>query len=149
MTDHSEASEKPKRKPGRPPKQKVAFEWISNDNPKHPYVTIDKQQRLYISAPARELIGLPKGRFHLIAGYDSVNKRIVLAKPDIVRVTDVKPFKFDKRSYSNAKPFVEQAKLGGKLPVRFAYSGKEYAEFPDGSFVFTLEGIKSPDERGR
>lgn len=128
----------PKRGPGRPPKAKKEISWISNERPPaHPYVSIDKQQRLYISAPARELLNVPNGQFHLIAGFDHVNKRIVLAKPEVVRVTDVKPFKFDKRPYSRAKTFVEQANIEAELPVRFTYVGRDYADYK-GSHAFEL-----------
>lgn len=132
------------------PKQKApSITWISSDYPREPYVTIDNQKRLYISRPTRDLMSLPPGHFRLITGYDLVNKRIVLAKPEVVRVPDIKPFKFDKRSYTNAKPFVEQANLEGALPKRFIYSGRDYSAYPDGSYVFTMEGFESPDERGR
>ena len=119
--------------------------WITNKST-IPYVTIDSNQRLYISSPARELLNVPNGQFRLIAGYDVVNKRIVLAKPDVVRVPDVVPFNFDKRSYSYVKPFVEQAKLAGKLPVRFLYVGKDFGDYPQGTHAFQLEGYKAPDK---
>lgn len=83
-------------------------------------------------------MNLPDGKFRLIAGYDFANNRIVLAKPEVVRVTNIKPFSFDKRGYSNAKYFVERANLSG-LPVRFVYTGKDYSEYPDGSFAFSLD----------
>lgn len=120
------------------------FEWITNRSTT-PYVTIDKQKRLYISKPAQELMSLPDGKFQLIAGYDFANHRIVLAKPEIVRVPNVKPFKFDKRAYSNAKHFVERARLGDLLPVRFVYVGKDYSEYPDGSYAFIREGYEPVD----
>jgi hypothetical protein len=122
-----------------------AFEWITNRSTEA-YVTIDNQRRLYISKPTKELMNLPEGKFRLIAGYDYANNRIVIAKPEIVRVTDVKPFKFDKRGYSNAKHFVERANLGGKIPVRFIYTGKDYSQYPEGSFAFQLEGYEAPDK---
>jgi hypothetical protein len=121
-----------------------AFEWITNRSTTA-YVTIDNQQRLYISKPTKELMNLPDGKFRLIAGYDFANNRVVLAKPEIVRATNVKPFKFDKRGYSNAKHFVERANLIGKIPVRFIYTGKDYSEYPEGSYAFQLEGYNAPD----
>jgi hypothetical protein len=120
------------------------FEWIPNRSTTA-YVTIDNQRRLYISKPAKELLNLPDGKFRLIAGYDFANHRIVLAKPEIVRVPDVKPFKFDKRAYSNAKHFVERAKIGDELPTRFVYVGKDYSEYPEGSYAFVREGWESED----
>lgn len=121
------------------------FEWITNTSG-DAYVTIDNQQRLYISRPAKDLMGLPDGKFRLIAGYDFANHRIVLAKPEIVRVTDIKPFKFDKRAYSNAKHFVSRAALHGSLPTRFIYAGKDYSEYPEGSYAFVKEGHESEDK---
>lgn len=122
------------------------FAWITNKSTQA-YVTIDNQRRLYISKPAKELIDLPDdSKFRLIAGYDFVNNRIVLAKPEIVRVTDIRPFKFDKRGYSNAKYFVERANiLESDLPVRFIYRGKDYSEYPEGSYAFELEGSEPAD----
>ncbi|WP_079516545.1 hypothetical protein [Rossellomorea marisflavi] len=120
------------------------FEWITN-NSGEAYVTIDNQQRLYISRPARDLMNLPTEKFRLIAGYDFANHRIVLAKPEVVRVTEVKPFKFDKRAYSNAKHFVSRASLHDSLPTRFIYAGKDYSEYPEGSYAFVREGHESED----
>ena len=123
------------------------FTWITNRST-IAYVTIDNQQRLYISKPTKELMNLPDdGKFRLIAGYDFVNNRIVLAKPEVVRVADVKPFNFDKRGYSNAKHFIERAVINeGDLPVRFLYKGKDYSDYPDGAFAFELEGFVAPDK---
>lgn len=127
-------------------KESEGFVWISNES-SFPYVTIDSHQRLYISSPAKKLLNLPEGKvnFRLITGYDFANNRIVLAKPEIVRVPNVKPFKFDKRSYSKAKTFVEKARLGGMLPVRFKYVGKDFSELPAGSYAFELEGATAED----
>lgn len=119
------------------------FEWITNKST-IAYVTIDKQRRLYISKSAKELMGLTDEKFRLIAGYDFANNRVVLAKPEVVRVTNVKPFKFDKRGYSNAKYFVERANLSD-LPVRFLFKGKDYSEYPEGSYAFELEGSTPAD----
>lgn len=122
------------------------FKWISNID-ELPYVTIDAHQRLYISKPARELINVQGGmHFRLIAGYDFANHRIVIAKPDVVRVPDVIPFNFDKRSYSKVKSFVENARLGGHLPLRFVYAGKDYADYPKGTYAFERVGYEAPDK---
>ncbi len=125
-------------------KQSETFSWISNKSAVA-YVTIDNLRRLYISKPTKELMGLPDGKFRLIAGYDFANNRIVLAKPEVVRVSDVKPFNFDKRGYSNAKHFVERANLT-TLPIRFLYKGKDYSEYPDGAYCFELDG-STPEDR--
>lgn len=120
------------------------FEWITNRSTT-PYVTIDSQQRLYISKPVKDLLNLPDGKFRLIVGYDFANNRIVLGKPEIVRVPNVRPFRFDKRSYSHAKHFVERANLRGKLPIRFTYVGRDFSEYPHGSFTFQMEGYDAED----
>lgn len=120
------------------------FEWITNKSTAA-YVTIDNQQRLYIAKPTKELMNIDEGKFRLIAGYDYANHRVVLAKPEVVRVPDVKPYKFDKRGYSNAKYFVERAGLTG-LPLRFVYKGKDYSEYPDGAYCFELEGSTPADK---
>lgn len=125
-------------------KDHEGFEWITNQSTTA-YVTIDSQQRLYISKPTKELMNLPEGRFRLIAGYDFANNRIVLARPEVVRVTNIKPFRFDKRGYSNAKHFVKRARLHDALPVRFFYEGKDYSEYPEGSFAFTMQDYDPVD----
>ena len=124
--------------------QTKTFEWIPN-RATHPYVTIDSHFRLYVSKPARELLSLPSGSYRLIAGYDFANNRIVLAKPEIVRVPNVEPYNFDKRSYSRVKYFAERAGLQNDLPLRFVYKGKDYADIPKGAFAFELEGSKPED----
>lgn len=118
-------------------KTSKTFEWISNQS-LTPYVTIDSYNRLYVSKPARELMGLPEGKVRLIAGYDYANNRIVLAKPEIVKVTNIKPFNFDKRGYANARPFVERASLTD-MPIRFLFSGRDYSQYPEGSYVFSKD----------
>lgn len=120
------------------------FEWISNKSAVA-YVTIDSHHRLYISKPARELLELPSGKYRLIAGYDYANHRIVLAKPEVVRVPDIEPFNFDKRSYSKVKRFVDRANLGRALPVRFFYVGKDYSDLPRGTFAFQRSDRQAED----
>ena len=119
------------------------FEWLTNTSTVA-YVTIDAHRRLYVSRPTKDLMGLPDSSFRLIAGYDFVNDRIVLAKPEVVRVPDVKPYKFDKRGYSNAKHFIERAGLT-TLPVRFVYKGLAYADYPEGSYCFEKVGATPTD----
>lgn len=122
-----------------------SFEWITNRST-HSYITIDVMQRLYISKSARKLMNLPHGQFRLIAGYDFANDRIVLAKPEIVRVPNVEPFNFDKRSYSRVKHFVAKARLADMLPLRFVYKGLDYADYPEGAYAFELEGAVPADK---
>lgn len=124
--------------------KKPDFKWITSRSATA-YVSIDRQNRIYIARATRDMLDLPNGEFYLLTGYDFANKRIVLAKPEIVRVPNVEPFKFDKRSYCRARYFVEQAQLEGELPVRFIYAGKDFSEFPRGAHIFTLEGHESDD----
>jgi len=120
------------------------FMWISNRSAEE-YISIDKHQRLYISVAARKMLDLPDGEYRLIAGYDFANHRIVLAKPEIVNVPNVEPYKFDKRNYAHVKNFVERANLKEHLPLRFYYSGKDYSEYPRGAYAFTLEDYNAED----
>jgi hypothetical protein len=122
------------------------FAWISAEPDAKEYITIDKMLRIYMSSDARKLLGV-EPPFRLIVGYDYVNKRIVVAKPDVVRAANVKPFKFDTRSYAHARHFVKQIELTpSELPVRFDYVGKDYAEYPDGSYCFQLAGYDAHDD---
>ena len=125
--------------------------WISAEPVRHEYITIDSQQRLYLSAAACELLGVPKtGHFELIVGYDLVNKRLALAKPDVVRVTDVRPFRFDGRRYAHSARFVSDAEIpAAELPQRYEYTGRDYAEYPDGAYAFQLADFDAPDDVGR
>lgn len=126
------------------------FKWISSDESTgRPFITLDSQKRLNLNASACELIGVPKdGDFRLMVGYDKVNKRIILAKPEVVRVTDIKPFKFDKRRYASGKPVLSATAITpDELPLRYYFRGRDYAVV-DGAFVFQLEDFTAPDENG-
>lgn len=132
-------------KPSNAPDAKApeGFRWISNESSAGAYITVDNQLRLYLSTGTRELLNLgPSGKENgvpskLIIGYDAVNKRLVVAKPEVVRATDVKPFNFDRRSYSSARVFVREIGVSGnELPLRYNYVGKEYGEYPSGAYVF-------------
>jgi len=129
-------------------KGKIGMEsvtWISNDASRGAFITIDKQKRLFVSTEARRLLNVLNGYFELIIGYDHVNKRMVVAKPDVVRVPDVKPFKFDKRSYAKSLKFVNNTKISeSDLPVRFNYVGKDYASYK-GAHAFQLADYDAPD----
>jgi len=120
-----------------------SFQWISNDTTTGPYITIDAMRRFYLSSATRELFN---GAKSLIFGYDPVNKRLVVAKPDIVRAVNVKPYSFDKRWYSSARNFVAQAGIDvADLPLRFVFAGKDYADTPDGAYTFQLADYDAPD----
>lgn len=122
----------------------VKFEWISNTSGQS-YVSIDKAKRLYISKDARDMLGLPHGHYRLLVGFDHVNKRVVLAKPEVIKPMNTRPFNFDGRSYSRASELVAKARISDGLPIRFYYAGKDFSEMPHGSHAFTLEGYESED----
>jgi hypothetical protein len=128
-----------------------SIEWISSAPARSEYITVDRQQRIYLSSAACALLRVdPAGGFALIFGYDAVNKRIIAAKPDVVRVPDVRPFGFTKQRYAHAKSFVRQANIDrADLPIRFEFVGKDYGDAPAGSFVFELAGFDAPDNAGR
>lgn len=111
------------------------------------FITTDAQNRLCLSAKLRRDLGLTNGSsgsIRLYLGYDKVNKRIGIAKPDIVRLTDTKPYKFDaKRGYAHARNFLRANEI---LPAkgksaRYVYDGQE-----DGWHTFKLDGYDAPDK---
>lgn len=128
-------------------KERQGFEWIPSKS-EHPYVTIDRNNRLYISKPARELLKVPDGSFYLQIGFDSGTRRIGLARPYTSPDLPT-PFKFDKRAYSKAKHFVERARLRDVLPCRFLYLGLgeevDADLYPPGVHIFELEDHVSFD----
>lgn len=128
----------------------MSFHWISNDSASHDaYITIDKQLRLYVSAKARKLLGFKdKAPFEMYVGYDPVNKRLVIGKVDVNSPANVKPFKFDRRAYASARPFIAKTDIDPKsLPLRFEYVGRNRADgmYPAGVYLFELSGFQSPD----
>ena len=121
----------------------MTFEWISNDGDSAAFIAIDNQRRFYLSAGTRALLDNPAA---LIFGYDKVNKRLVVAKPDVVRAVNVRPYPFDKRWYASARNFVKQAGISeSSLPLRFYYVGKDYGDTPAGSYAFELGDYDAPD----
>lgn len=127
-----------------------AFQWISNDSPSHDaYITIDKQLRLYVSSKGRKLFGFEGANpFEMYVGYDPVNKRLVFGKVDVNSPVNVKPFKFDKRAYASARPFIAKTDIDPKsLPLRYEFVGRIQKDgmYPSGVFLFQLSGFDSPD----
>ncbi|MED4892470.1 MULTISPECIES: hypothetical protein [Heyndrickxia] len=123
----------------------MTFEWISNDGDSAAFIAIDNQRRFYLSAGTRALLDNPTA---LIFGYDKVNKRIIAAKPDVVRAVNVRPYPFDKRWYASARSFIKKAGISkSSLPLRFYYVGRDYGngELPAGSYAFELGDYNSPD----
>ena len=129
---------------------KPAFTWISNDSASHDaYITIDKQLRLYVSTKARNLFGFNSAQvFELYVGYDAINKRLVFGKPDVNSPANVKAFKFDKRSYASARPFLAKTDIDPKsLPLRYGFVGRMQNDkkYPSGTYLFQLDGYDAPD----
>ena len=122
-----------------------SFQWISNEGGNGEYITIDAHRRFYLSSGTRALFN---GAKSLIVGYDAVNKRLVVAKPDLVRAVNVVPYNFDKRWYASARHFVKNAGIDpSDLPIRFNYVGKDYADMPAGSHTFQLADYDAPDDK--
>ena len=121
-------------------KESPGFEWIPSQS-EHPYVSIDKNNRLYISRPARDLFHVPAGSFLLQVGFDSANRRMGISRPYSTREMP-SPYKFDKRAYTKASYFVERASLKNYLPCRFLYLGLsedvDPNRYPPGVHIFEL-----------
>lgn len=125
----------------------MTFKWIKPDSPTAS-ITVDKLKRLYLSSEARKLLGVT-APFKLLVGYDSVNKRLVLTKPEIVKALEVKPFKFDNRGYAHARGFVNELKMPDSVyPIKFEFVGRDLSEYPEGAFCFQLEAFEAPDDKG-
>lgn len=118
-----------------------ALHWVSAEPPRGEYLTLDSQQRIYLSSGTCALLNVSKdGQFPLYIGHDHDNRRIVIARTDVVRLTNVRPFHFDKRRYTYARAFVQGAAIApADLPLRYEYAGKDYADAPTGSFIFELD----------
>jgi hypothetical protein len=110
-----------------------------------PYVTVDTQGRLYLNKYTQELFGCVNMSCLLLVGYDPVNKRLALAKPDVVKVADTQPYKFSgKRSYASCKAFLEKEGLMPKdKAVRYLFDGEAT---PKGTFIFRRENAIAADE---
>lgn len=124
----------------------MSIEWLSSHS-RDAYITLDSQNRIYISAAARKAIGLPdKTPFHLAIGYDADARRLVVARPEDVKTDGVDPFKFDSRSYSKAA----RAVLRGagietdKRPLKFPLIGDGEASkqrglaYPSKTYAFDV-----------
>lgn len=122
--------------------KEVAFEWISNIDV--PFLTIDSQRRIYLNTDARKLLELEP--YDLIyIGFDSINERLVLAKPSEINPPEVKPFPLDRRYYMNARRFVSKLGLERRVPLKFVYIGKSVEGYPKNSYVFQLDKDESEE----
>lgn len=106
-------------------------------------VTIDKSQRLVLNKKTREFLNFdPERGMNLYLAYDPVNQRVGLAKPDIVRLTDTKPFFFGKGGYVSIRPLISRFQIPYQDgPLHYVYFGNE-----NGWLTFQLMGYQAPDE---
>ena len=106
-------------------------------------ITLDKSKRLYLSKAAQEFFGVaePEKVLKVYLGYDSVNKRICFAKPDVVRIPGKRPVTFGKFKFISARRFIDRFKIDiSNAPLHYEYVGK------DGDwYCFQLVGYKAPD----
>ncbi|WP_042399293.1 hypothetical protein [Geomicrobium sp. JCM 19037] len=128
----------------------MSIKWISAEPARGATITIDSARRITISAGATEVLNVSKdGQFALYVGYDSVNKRIALAKPDVVRQAELRPYNFDRRRYAYAKKLTQEIGIAdADLPLRYEYIGRDYSGDPKGVHSFGLVGHTAPDEAG-
>jgi hypothetical protein len=130
--------------------KETSFQWISNDSSSHDaYITIDKQLRLYVSSKGRKLFGYEGDNpFEMYVGYDPINKRLIFGKVDVNSPANVKPFKFDRRAYASARPFIAKTDIDPKnLPLRYGFVGRMQNDkkYPSGTYLFQLDGYNAPD----
>lgn len=117
--------------------------WISSDVRKVPFITVDKQLRIYFNTEAQELVGARE----VVIGYDHANKRMIVGNPSYVRPVNVKPHRIDRRGYTSARPFLRELGLDESvLPLKYEYVGKDYTI--DGSHAFQLIGDDRAGEDG-
>lgn len=105
-----------------------------------PFVTVDKFGRICLSAKTREMLGCRYVPTKLYVGYDKANKRIGLAKPEVVRLTDTTPMNFDIRGYGHAGAFLRKYQIPHDKTYRYVHVGKE-----GGALTFELDGYDAPD----
>jgi len=124
----------------------MPFEWHSSSDrgrgSRGMFVAIDRQQRFCLSTALRRELGCLGNPISLYVGYDKVNRRIALAKPDVVRLTDTRPYRFDARGYAAARSFVDKFRLPKDRVTRFYYDGKE-----NGAWTFRMENYDAPDDQ--
>lgn len=123
--------------------------WITGEVAgNEPYAIIDKHLRIYFSSTAQDLIDLDRSKRFIHLGYDKANKRLIVASASVVRPVNVKPHRVDKRGYTSARPFIRQLGINeSELPLKYDYIGKDYTDYPQGSFAFQLENYGKDDGR--
>src|SRR5699024_6350712 len=123
--------------------------WITSITPRNePYVVIDKHLRIYFSITSQELLGLNRGSRFVHLGYDHANKRVIIAPVNVVRPDNVTHHRAVKRGYTSARPIIRQLGINeSELPLKYDYIGKDYTDYPQGSFAFQLENYDKDDGR--
>lgn len=105
-------------------------------------VTVDKNRRIYLNRHLQRYLNSEDSPIKLYLGYDPVNKRIALAKPDVVRLTDHRPVQFNKSGFVSARAFIDRFKIEYKDgPYHYIYDGNE-----NGWLTFRLQGYEAPDQ---
>jgi hypothetical protein len=124
----------------------MAIEVFDNDDfrgEEELIITLDKSKRIYLSKPVQEFFGVddPDKSLTVYLGYDSVNKRICLAKPDVVRIPGKRPVTFGKFKFISARRFIDRFQIDlTDAPLHYRYVGQ------DGDwYCFQLVGYKAPD----
>lgn len=108
-------------------------------------ITIDKNRRIYLNKPLQSYLNCKGKPIKLHLGYDPANRRIAIAKPEILRLTNHRPVTFSKYSFISARPFIERFKIPYEQgPLHYYYFGDE-----DGWMTFQLEGHIAEDEPGK
>jgi hypothetical protein len=111
------------------------FRWISAGRTGI-FITLDRQQRLYLSSDARRETMITRGE-KIVVGYDKANQRLVLAKAEVVRVPNVRPWTVSHDHYIFARKIIEEIGVDpADLPVRFEFVGRDFSEYDRGSFAF-------------
>lgn len=105
-------------------------------------LTVEKTQRITLNRPLQRYLGTEGKPIKLYLGYDPVNKRIAIAKPDVVRLTDHRPVNFNKSGTVSARKFLDRFQIEYKDgPYHYLYDGNE-----NGWLTFRLHGYKAPDQ---
>lgn len=126
----------------------TTIEWYDNRRTGgEMYISTDVYQRLYLSAALQRELGCVGKPIKLFVGYDKVNKRIAIGKPDVVRLNDSGTLSFDgKRHYASGRGFMNLHGLPNDKTYRYVYDGKDKTT---GALLFKLENYDAPDSHNR
>lgn len=106
-------------------------------------IAVDRMGRMQLNSALRRELDCVNSAIDLVVAYDKVNKRIGIAKPSVVRLTNYKPFRFDKsRGYANAKRFLNANQIPFDQAYRYVFDGKD----TDGYLAFKLTEYDAPDQ---